>query len=153
MVVPPNIVIEKHKVFPQTYMEMTIMAKVLDLINMMEHTNIVTFNTINGLPLQEMEVDGTTYWVRPFSAYNWEVVLDGEKVCINPMNYNGNLRTIEFKLNIETMEKCDFWLFFTFDEAIIYESVTGQWLGQLTEILDPRDIAERLADMKARGEI
>ena len=129
------------------------MAKVIDIINDMEYTNIVTFNTVEGRPLSEMTVDGETFWVRPFSAYNFEIVLDGEKVCLNPMNYDGDLRTIEYKMDWDTLEKCDFWLFFTFEKAIIYESITGEFLGEITEVLDPRNIQDRLADMKARGEI
>ena len=130
------------------------MANIIEIINDMEHTNIVTFNTVNGNPMQQVEIDGKPMFARPFSCYNWEIILDGEKVCLNPMNsYDGDCKTIEFPLNLETMEKCDFWLIYDFETALIYEEISGEFLGEITKVLDPRNIAERLADLEKAGEI
>ena len=126
---------------------------IVKIINDMTHTNIVTFNTVNGNPMQTIEVDGETMIARPFSCYNWEIILNNEKVCLNPMNYNGDLKTIEYQMNWDTMEKCKFWLIYNMEHAYIYEELSGEWLGEITQVLDPRNIAERLADMEKAGEI
>lgn len=130
------------------------MAKVIDIINAMEHTNIVTFDMINGdFGMNEITYNGEKFFARPFSCYNWEIVLNGEKVCINPLNYNGELPTIDYPMNWDTMESCNLWLLFNFDKAIIYEAITGEFLGEISEILDSRNIAERIRDMQEAGEI
>ena len=129
------------------------MANIVKIINDMEHTNIVTFNTVNGEKMQSVQVDGENMVARPFSCYNWEIILDGEKVCLNPMNYNGDLKTIEYEMNWDTLEKCEFWLIYNFEKAYIYEQLSGEFLGEITKVIDPRNIAERLADMEKAGEI
>lgn len=129
------------------------MTDVVKIINDMEHGNTTTFGTIQGGLLSQVELDGEKFFMRPFSCYNWKIILDGEKVCLNPMCYDGDLKTIEFPLNIETMESCEFWLLYNFEKALIYEAITNEFLGEITEVLDARNIQERLADMRKAGEI
>lgn len=123
------------------------------VIKDMEHTNIVTFNTIEEQANKFIEYKGEIMLLRPFSAYNFEVILNGEKICLNPMNYTGNLKTKEYPLNIETMKTCEFWLIYNHKKVILYEAITNEFLGEITKVLDPRNIQERLHDMKLAGEI
>ena len=76
--------------------------------------------------MEQFEIDGENFFGRPFSSYNCEIVLNGEKVCLNPLCYGGNLPTIETK---ET------WLFFNFEKAILYDNNTKEFLGEIKELI------------------
>lgn len=115
----------------------------------MHHTNIVTFN--NNAPTI-VKMNGENYNAISISCYNLEVILDGEKVCINPMNYHGECREMDF-FHIDSFERDDLWVFYNAEKVLLYNSTDGDVVGEITKLLDPRDISERLRDMRARGEI
>jgi len=129
------------------------MANIIEIINDMEHTNIVTFGTVNGNAMQPVELDGEPMVARPFTCYNWEIILNGERVVINPSFYDGDCKPIELDLNMETMERDNLWLIYNFQKALIYNNTKGEFLGEITKVLDPRNIQERIHDLKEAGEI
>ena len=118
----------------------------------MHHTNIVTFaNT----PYQMVEIVGENcgvYVASPFSCYNWEIILDGEKVCINPRCYSGDCKEIDLG-DDETFEIDQLWVFHNEKRVLLYNNTRREYMGEITQIIDPRNQAERLRDMRERGEI
>lgn len=118
----------------------------------MHHTNLVTFA---NAPSQMVEIVGENYGVYhaiSFSCYNWEIVLDGEKVCINPRCYSGDCREIDLG-DKETFEIDQLWVFHNEIRVLLYNNTRGVFMGEITKVIDPRNQAERLSDMRERGEI
>ena len=112
----------------------------------MEHTNLVTFNTIKGETMQQVTLDNEPMIARPFTCYNWEIILDNTKVCINPMLYDGDCKPL-------TVKGDDLWVIYNFKEVFLYDNLTGNFLGEITKVLDPRNIRERLEDLENEGKI
>lgn len=118
----------------------------------MHHTNIVTF--VNNAP-QIIRITGENagvYTATPFSCYNFEIELDGEIVCINPRFYSGEYRCIDLG-DKETFKIDQLWVFHNEKRVLLYNNTRGEYMGEITKVIDPRNQAERIRDMKARGEI
>ena len=122
------------------------MANTTEIINDMEHTNIVTFNTINGETMQQVTLDNEPMIARPFSCYNWEIILNNTQVCINPSFYEGDCKPL-------TVEGDELWVIYNFKEVLLYNNATGEFLGTISKVLDPRNIAERIEDLQKEGKI
>ena len=119
-----------------------------EIINDMEHTNIVTFATNEP---QTVEIDGEPMIARAFSCYNWEIILNGEKVCINPSFYDGDCKEID--LTYDIYKTCELWIIYNFKKALIYNNTKSEFLGEITKVLDPRNTAERIRDLQEAGEL
>ena len=119
----------------------------------MFRTNIVTFA---NAPTQIVEVVGENcgiYTATPFSCYNWEIILDGEEVCINPRCYDGDCRTIDLG-DKETFEIDQLWVFHNERRVLLYNNTKGEYMGEITKVLDPRTQGERINDyLKEKGRI
>lgn len=122
------------------------MANTTEIINDMEHTNIVTFNTINGETMQQVTLDNEPMIARPFTCYNWEIILNNTQVCINPSFYDGYCKPL-------TVEGDELWVIYNFKEVLLYNNATGEFLGTISKVLDPRNIAERIEDLQKEGKI
>lgn len=128
-------------------------SNALKVMEDMFRTNIVTFN---NTPTQMIEIVGENsgiYTATSFSCYNWEIVLDGEEVCINPRCYSGDYREIDLA-NKETFEIDQLWVFHNENRVLLYNNTRGEYMGEITKVLDPRTQSERIRDyMKEKGEI
>lgn len=131
----------------------TIKTNATKVMEDMFRTNIVTFA---NAPTQMVEIVGENYGVytaTPFSCYNLEIVLDGEEVCINPRWYNGDCREIDLS-NDETFEIDQLWVFHNERRVLLYNNTKGEYMGEITKLLDPRTQRERINDyLKEKGEI
>lgn len=115
------------------------------LLKDMEKNSLVTFGL--NAP-QTVEIEGNIFTARPFDCYNWKIVLDGEKVIINPAFYEGDLKEV-------TVEG-ELWIFYNTDKALLYDNTNGVFVGIVSEDLDPLTHAERVQlylDEKEKGEI
>ena len=123
------------------------------VIKDMEHTNLVTFNNV---PTEFVECDGEQFIARSFLCHDWEVTLDGEDVCINPSySYSRGLRVIDFDHFHTTGDfgSDELWVFFNHRKVLVWNNTRQEIVGEVSKVLDPRDIGERLRDLEACGEL
>ena len=118
----------------------------------MHHTNLVTFANDSSQMVEIVGENDGVYHAIPFSCYNWEIVLDGEEICINPRWYSGDCREIDLG-DDETFKLDQLWVFYNETRVLLYNNTRGVFMGEITQVIDPRNQAERLRDMRERGEI
>jgi len=99
----------------------------------MEKNSLVTFGL--NAP-QTIEIDGEIMTARPIDCYNWKIILNDEKVIINPAFYDGDLKPIDVD--------GDLWVFFNTDKVVLYNNTKSEFIGEVTGDLDPKTHSERV---------